>query len=90
MAVVNTHLKYKNMPLIRNYRIPEEKERLDVWWSNVFKTNKYLVFSSLVRPCPSIFTGPMVKCSFSMMSDIIDSRSGGMETETYSAIMTTK
>ena len=32
----------------------------------------------------------MVECSFSMMNDIIDSRSGRMEIETYSAIMTKK
>ena len=69
--------------------LPEEKERLDVRWNNVFKTNRYSVLSTLVRPCVSIFTGPMVECSFSMMNDIIDSRSGHMEIETYSAIMTT-
>ena len=70
--------------------LPEEKERLDVRWNNVFKTNRYSVLSTLVRPCVSIFTGPMVECSFSMMNDIIDSRSGRMEIETYSAIMTKK
>ena len=70
--------------------LPEEKERLDVRWNNVFKTNRYSVLSTLVRPCVSIFTGPMVECSFSMMNDIIDSRSGRMEIEAYSAIMTTK
>ena len=70
--------------------LPEEKERLDVRWNNVFKTNRYSVLSTLVRRCVSIFTGPMVECSFSMMNDIIDSRSGRMEIEAYSAIMTTK
>ena len=38
----------------------------------------------------SIFTGPMVKSSFSMMNNIIDSRSGRTEIDTYSAIMTVK
>ena len=70
--------------------LPEEKERLDVRWNNVFKTNRYSVLSTLVRPCVSIFTGPMVECSLSMMNDIIDSRSGRMEIEKYSAIMTKK
>ena len=46
--------------------------------------------SSLVCPCLSIFTGPMVECAFSMMNDFIDSRSGRMETEGYSIIMTAK
>ena len=70
--------------------LQKEQERLDVWWNKVFKTNRYPVLSSLVRPCLSIFTGPMVECSFSMMNDIINSRSGHMEIEAYSAIMTTK
>ena len=89
MAVVNTHLKYKNIT-DSEFPLPEEKERLDVWWNKVFKTNRYPVLSSLVHPCLSIFTGPMVECSFSMMNDIIDSRSGRMEIEKYSAIMTKK
>ena len=69
--------------------LPEEKERLDVWWNKVFKTNRYPVLSTLVRLCVSIFTGPMVEYSFSMMNNI-DSRSGRMEIETYSTIMTKK
>ena len=70
--------------------LQEETERLDSWWNKVFETNRYPVLSSLVRASLSIFTGPMVECSFSVMNDIIDSRSGRMEIETYSAIMTTK
>ena len=70
--------------------LPEETERLDIWWNKVFKTKRYPVLSSLVCPCLSIFTGPMVECSFSIMNDIIDSRSGCMEIDTYSAIVTTK
>ena len=70
--------------------LPEEKGRLVVWWNKVFKTNRYPVLSSLVWSCLSIFTGRMGECSFSMMNNIIDSRSGCMEIETCSAIMTTK
>ena len=72
------------------FLLPEEKVRLDVWWNKVFKTNRYPVLSSLVRSCLSIFTGPMLKCPFTMMNDIIDSRSGHLEIETCSAIMTAK
>ena len=81
---------------VRNYIIdnqlpqPLENERLDSWWSKVFKTERYPVLSCLVRASLSIFTGPMVESSFSMMNDIIDSRSGRMDIDTYSAIMTTK
>lgn len=48
------------------------------------------MLSSIVRAALSIFTGPMVESSFSMMNDIIDSRSGRTEIDTYSAIMTVK
>ena len=89
VALVNTHLKYKNVT-DSEFSLPEEKERSDVWWNKVFKTNRYPVLSTLVRPCVSIFTGPMVEYSFSMMNNIIDSRSGRMEIETYSTIMTKK
>lgn len=81
---------------VRNYIIdnqlpqPLENERLDSWWSKVFKTGRYPMLSCLVRASLSIFTGPMVESSFSMMNDIIDSRSGRMDIDTYSAIMTTK
>ena len=70
--------------------LPEEKERLDVWWNKVFKTNRYPLLSSLVCPCLNIFTGPMVECVFSMMNYFIDSRSGRIKIEGYSTIMTTK
>ena len=70
--------------------LPEETERLDIWWNKVFRTKRYPVLSSLVCPCLNIFMGPMVECSFSVMNDIIDSRSGRMEIDTYSVIVTTK
>ena len=37
--------------------LPEEKERLDVWWNKVLKTNRYLVLSSLVQSYLRIFMG---------------------------------
>ena len=37
------------------------RERLDVCWNKVFKTNRDPVLSSLVRPCLSTFTGRMVE-----------------------------
>ena len=83
-------------PEIRNYIIdnqlpqPLENERLDSWWNKVSKTSRYPILSRLVHASLSIFTGPMVESSFSMMNDIIDSRSGRMDIDTYSAIMTTK
>ena len=77
------------MSLIQNYCY-KKKKRLKVWRNKVLKTNRYPVLSSLVLPCLSIFMRPMVECSFSMINDIIKSRSGRMEIETYSTIMTAK
>ena len=46
--------------------------------------------SSVVKASLSIFTGPMVEISFSMMNGIIDSWSGITEINTHSVIMTVK
>ena len=67
--------------------LPEEK--IDLWLNKVFKTNRYPALSSVVWPCLSIFTGPMVECSLSMINTI-DSRWSRIEIETYSSIMTAK
>ena len=81
---------------LKNYVIdsdlpqPQETERLDVWWSKIFETKCYPILGSVLKASLSIFTGPMVENSFSMMNDIIDSRSGRTEIDTYSAIMTVK
>ena len=91
MAVVDTHSsEIEKYVTDSELPLPEEKESSDVWWNNVFKINRYPVLSSLVRSYLSIFTGLMVECSFSMMNDTIDSRSGCVEIETHSAIMTIK
>lgn len=45
---------------------------------------------SIVRARFSIFTWVMVRSSFSIMNDIIESRSGRIEIDTYNIIMTIK
>ena len=73
---------------LRNYIIdsdlpqPQETERLDVWWSKIFKTKRYPILGSVVKASLSVLTGPMVESSFSMMNGIIDSRSGRTEIDT--------
>ena len=59
-------------------------------WSKIFETKRYTILSSVVEASLSIFTDPILESSFSMMNDIIDSRSGRTEIDTYSAIMTVK
>ena len=48
------------------------------------------MLSSVVKGFLSIFTGPTVESSFRMINDIIDSRSGRTEIDTYSSIVTVK
>ena len=79
---------------LRNYVVDSDlpqlqnSERLDVWWNKVFETKRYPMVSSILGASLSIFTGPMFQSLFSMMNDIIDSRSGRTDIDTYSAIMT--
>ena len=56
------------------------------WWSSLEK--KYpLVFKMIVVNL-SIFDGPQVESSFSMMTDVIVTKSGGLNSGTYEAIQT--
>ena len=58
------------------------------WWSSLEK--KYpLVFKMIVVNL-SIFDGPQVESSFSMMTDVIVRKSGGLNSGTYEAIQTVK
>ena len=77
---------------LRNYVVDSDlaqlqnSERLD----KVFETKRYPMLSSIVRASLSIFIGPIVESSFSMMNDIIDLRSGSTEINTYITIITIK
>ena len=81
---------------LKNYVIdsdlpqPQKTERLDGWWTKIFETKRYPILSSLVKASLSIFTGPIVESSFSIMNDTIDLQSGKTELAAYSAIMTVK
>ena len=63
---------------------------LDVWWSQVFQLNKFSDVRKIVSACLSIFTGPKVESSFSMLNDIVCAKASTMLTSTYEAIMATK
>nr|XP_055062825.1 uncharacterized protein LOC129445854 isoform X1 [Misgurnus anguillicaudatus] len=66
-------------------------ESIVEWWGHVFdKPDKYPSLSALVKCCLSIFHGPRVESSFSLMNDVIDQRSGNMNVETFNAIQTVK
>lgn len=63
---------------------------LDIWWSKIFRMEKYPSLSKMVKSILSCFHGPQVEGSFNIMSDVIDKRSGRMNIETYSSIQTVK
>ena len=83
-AQLRNYVVDSNLPQLQNF------ERLDVWWTKVFETKWRPMLSSIVKTSLSIFTELMVESSFSMMNDIIVSRYGRTEIDTYSAIMTVK
>ena len=57
------------------------------WWKSL---GSYPTVVKMVEAVLSIFHGPRVESSFSMMSDIIDPKSGRMNIETYDALQTVK
>ncbi len=69
----------------------KEGESMVEWWGHVFdKPDKYPSLSAMVKCCLSIFHGPRVESSFSLMNDVIDQRSGNMNVSTFNAIQTVK
>ncbi|XP_060760334.1 NLR family CARD domain-containing protein 3-like isoform X6 [Neoarius graeffei] len=69
----------------------KEGESIVEWWGHVFdKPDKYPSLGALVKCCLSIFHGPRVESSFSLMNDVIDQRSDNMNVETFNAIQTVK
>ena len=64
---------------------------LDDWWNRaIFVTGKYPVLTLVGKACLLIFSGPLVKGSFSIMNDIMNDKRSKMVTETYDGIMNVK
>ncbi|XP_033930621.1 uncharacterized protein [Pseudochaenichthys georgianus] len=69
----------------------KEGESMVEWWGHVFdKPDKCPSLSAMVTCCLSIFHGPRVESSFSLMNEVIDQRSGNMNVPTFNAIQTVK
>ena len=62
--------------------------RADTWWFKL--KDKYPLLSKMSLVLLTIFYGPRVESSFSVMDDIMDKKSGRMNVSTYSAIQTVK
>ena len=70
--------------------LPPRTEEAVEWWTAVFRSSTYPTISKVVMASISIFHGPLVESSFNVMGDVIGTRSGSMNTETYSSIQTVK
>ncbi|XP_056449462.1 uncharacterized protein LOC130385149 [Gadus chalcogrammus] len=69
----------------------KEGDSMVEWWGHVFDNrSKYPALSAMVKCALSIFHGPRVESSFSLMNDILDPRSGNMKISTFGAIQTVK
>ena len=64
--------------------------RLDKWWSVIFDGGLYVELSKLIKACLSIFTSPHVEQSFSIMNNLINTKTNRLDIETYSAMATTR
>ena len=62
--------------------------RADTWWVKL--KHKYPLMSKISLALSTIFHGPRVECSFSVMDDVMDKKSGRMNVSTYPAIHTVK
>ena len=60
----------------------EKENRINLWYSNIFKES-YPVLSRVQEACMSCFHGPQVESSFSVMSDVINIKSGNMSMKTF-------
>ena len=67
-----------------------EDADLDAWWCSVFKLHKYPSVEKVVTACLSIFSGPRVEQSFSIMNNIITTKTSSLNINTYEAILCVK
>ena len=66
------------------------KTRLDTWWNEVLKKHCLVYLAKVVKACLSIFTGPRVEQSFSLMNNTITSSTNQLLTSTFEALQTVK
>ncbi|CAM4714558.1 unnamed protein product [Leuciscus chuanchicus] len=60
------------------------------WWAHVMSLGKYPALSQFIRGALSIFHGPLVESSFSLMGDVIDAKRANMKISTFDAVQTVK
>lgn len=68
----------------------ENTGRLDIYWSKFMASSDYPKLWYLFKACLSIFSGPRVESSFSIMNNIITAKTNRLHTSTYCAIQKVK
>ena len=68
----------------------KEGVRIDHWWAGVTKTQKYPMLCRVTWAALTIFHGPKVESTFSIMSGILNPQCSRLKTSSVSAIQTVK
>ena len=82
------HLQASKLQLDKTLPAYDNDTRIDKWWGQILQ--KYPALKTVVTPALSIFTGPRIEQSFSMMNSVITKTSNRLNVATFSAIQTVK
>lgn len=63
---------------------------VELWWGNIIKLKRYPSVEKIITACLSIFTGPRVEQSFSLMNNIISENASSLLISTYESYMYVK
>lgn len=80
-------IRYNVDPNLAKY---EDGDDIVKWWAHVMSLGKYPALSQVIRGALSIFHGPLVESSFSLMGDVIDAKRSSMKISTFDAVQTFK
>ena len=80
-------IRYNVDPNLANYK---DGDDIVKWWVHVISLGKYPALTQVIRGALSVFHGPLVESSFSLMGDVIDKKSTNMRISTFNAVQTVK
>lgn len=80
------NLQASNIQLDKS--LPPVEGRIDKWWAVTLK--KYPALRHVIAPALSIFTGPRIEQSFTIMNSVINKTTNRLNIDTFNAIQTVK
>ena len=78
-------LECRNIQVDQDLPTMDDKQRLDVWWAQIFRMGKYPELTKLMKSAISIFTAPHIECSFSVMNNVITHKTARYDISTFAA-----